>query len=250
MCGPAGETFRYRGRTPPPEVVADDLWRGVAVQFVVEDRRDGAASGLVGLCNASFESCRSQAFAIAQPGREPVVSEGFGVLCEWAFEHFGLHRIHLELPEFNAGLMASLGDAAVLEGRLRNYELWRGRWWDLLIVVLTPTSFDDRVGELLRARRAPLPTDVRVPRDELVPPTTVLRLVEELWPPDSLGVVELLDALEHESGAPLGAEVLQGLLEDGGSERPADVAEALWRRAISSRAAPGARAPSRSTAPW
>lgn len=253
MCGPSGETFRYRGRTPAPDVVMSDLWRGVAVQLVVERVGDGRRCGLVGLCNTSFESARSQAFAIAEPGLAPVVSEGFGILCEWAFEHFGLQRIHLELPEFNAGYVASLGAAAVVEGRLRNYELWRGRWWDLLIVVLTPESFHERVGALLRSRRsAPEVVDLRVVDD--LPPDHLTRLVEELWPVDSLGAVELLDALEHELGVALPAELLlgAGLHDDVDGAEPADahaVTRRIWRRALSSRSDAAAEPPRPSMLP-
>jgi hypothetical protein len=122
-CGPAGERWRYRGRTPSHEQVAVDLWRGVYAQFVVVDRVTGERAGLVGFYNVAVDAGRAYAFALADPDRAPKAAEGFGLLCEWGFDHQGFQRIFLEVPEFNLGQFASLGDAAVVEGRLRNHEI-------------------------------------------------------------------------------------------------------------------------------
>ena len=204
MCGPAGSTWKYRGRTPSPDVVAADLWRGVFAQFVVVDRNSGAGVGLVGFYNVSTEAARAHAFAIADPPRAALVTEGFGLLCRWGFAQFGFSRVFLEVPEFNTGFLASLGDAAVVEGRLRNYELWQGRFWDLFIVSLTPDSFDGRVGDLLAARTGTVAAS-SLDRAALV------ELVGELWPLDSLGCVEVLSAAEDYCGVAVPDTVLAEL---------------------------------------
>lgn len=204
-CGPAGERWRYRGRTPSHEQVAADLWRGVYAQFVVVDRATGDRAGLVGFYNVAVDAGRAYAFALADPDRSPKVTEGFGLLCEWGFEHQGFQRIYLEVPEFNLDQFASLGDAAVVEGRLRNHEIWQGRYWDYFILVLTPESFGARFGALLQRRRATLA------HVEELDVTAYSALVESSWPLDSLGLVEVADALEQVLGTTVDPSLLVSL---------------------------------------
>lgn len=217
MCGPSGERFRYRGRTPSPEVVEADLWRNVHSQFVVTERASGRPVGLVGFYNAALEASRCHAFAVGEPDAAPLVSEGFGLLCAWGFDHLRWQRIFLEVPEFNAENVASLGDAAVVEGRLRNYEVWNGRFWDLLIVSVTAESFALRCGDLLAARRSSRPAPGTASAAE------VTDLVRELWPLDSLGWVELLTVVEEYSGAPIAVEHLTGIDADSAAAFAAEV---------------------------
>lgn len=205
MCGPAGERWKYRGRTPPPDLVAADLWRGVFAQFVVIEKRSGRRAGLVGFYNVSVDAHRAYAFALAEPDAATSVTEGFGLLCHWGFDHHGFDRLYLEVAEFNLVNFASLGDAAIVEGRLRNYELWKGRLWDLFILSLTPESFATRFDELLERRRAHIQH-----RDD---PTgeEFAALVTEVWPLDSLALVETLDALEEAVGREVDAAMLAGI---------------------------------------
>lgn len=202
MCGEAGERWRYRGRTPSPAQVADDLWLGVFAQFVVTRSDTGAPAGLVGLYNAALDAGRANGFAVADPVLAPYVTEGFGLLCRWGFAHHGLQRIFLEVPEFNLPYFASLGACAVVEGRLRNYEMWRGRYWDHLILVITAAAFSERFDELL-ARRSDAPGDA-----DTLSEAEFVELVRELWPLDSLALVEVLDGLEQVAGRPIDAGLI------------------------------------------
>ncbi len=204
-CGPAGERWRYRGRTPSHEQVAVDLWRGVYAQYVVLDRASGQRSGLVGFYNVAVDAGRAYAFALADPDRSTQVTEGFGLLCEWGFEHQGFQRIYLEVPEFNLGQFASLGEAAVVEGRLRNHEIWQGRYWDYFILVLTPESFGTHFGALLQRRHA------AADADDAMTIADYHQLVESVWPLDSLGLVEVADALEQVLGAPVDSTLLASI---------------------------------------
>lgn len=206
MCGPAGARWRYRGRTPSPEVVAADLWRGVFAQFVVSDRADGRPCGLVGLYNVALDAARGYGFALAEPDRATWVTEGFGLLCRWGFAQHGLERIFLEVPEFNLDHLASLGDAATVEGRLRNHDHWRGRYWDLFVLSLTPSTFDERFAAVLGRRIAESPEQAASPAD-------VEAMVAACWPLDSLGLVEVLDALESCVGAPVDQDLLLAIDE-------------------------------------
>lgn len=221
MCGPAGERWKYRGRTPSPEVVAHDLWRGVFAQFVVTERSSGRRAGLVGFYNTSPEAARAHAFAIAEPDVAPLVTEGFGLLLAWGFEHHRFDRVFIETAEFNAANFESLGRAAVVEGRLRNYEVWRGRFWDLLILSVTAEAFSSCFGGLLAARRSQEAAHSMAAAE-------FTQLLAELWPLDSLGAVEVLNALEEVAGAPVGSEVLHGLPDDA----PAAAAVLLQRAGV------------------
>ncbi len=191
-CGPSGQRWRYRGRTPTHEQVAADLWRGVYAQFVVLDRRDGQRSGLVGFYNVAVDAGRAYAFALADPHLAALVTEGFGLLCQWGFDQLKFQRILLETPEFNLGQFGSLGDAAIVEGRLRNYEVWQGRLWDYFILALTAEAFASAFGPLLERR-----CEERDPSADLLGERQYAELVTELWPLDSLGLVEVMDALER-----------------------------------------------------
>ncbi len=215
LGGPAGRRLRYRDRTPSPAVVDADLWHGVYAQFIVHERLTGRRCGLVGLSNVSLESHRGHGFAIGDVPGSPLVVEGFGLMCEWAFHDVGLERIFLETIEFNLSTFGSLGDAATVEGRLRNYEFWRGRYWDLFILSLTPASFDGRYAAQLAPRRAAEPPARRI--DDYV------SVVHELWPLDSLGAAETLGALEEAIGSPLACD----LLEQASGESPEEYAANL-----------------------
>jgi hypothetical protein len=199
MCGPAGAQWSYRGRTPSPEQVASELWNGVFAQFVVVSRDAGERAGLVGLTNVSAEAGRAHAFAVASPDASPLVVQGFGLMCAWAYRQFSFERIYLEAAEFNIAAFASLGEAAIVEGRLRNYEFWRGRYWDRLIMSMSAQAFTERFGATLDFLRT---------GDAEPGPSALTELVAELLPLDSLGAVEVLCALEEHVGYPVGHQIL------------------------------------------
>jgi hypothetical protein len=215
MCGPAGTRWRYRGRTPSPEVVAADLWRAVHCQYLVCDPA-GTRLGVVGLYNASLDAGRVHGFAVGDPDRGAAVTEGFGLLCAHAFDELGFTRIFVEAPEFNLVQFASLGDTGVVEGRLRNYEMWQGRFWDLFIVSIGVEAFTARFGPLLAQRRDSSGGD-HLDRD-------LAELAAELWPLDSLGAVEVLCALEEQVGFGVSDTVLSSV---GAHDDPRRFAAAL-----------------------
>lgn len=208
LCGPAGERWKYRGRTPAPDVVADDMWRGVFAQFVVVQRATGERSGVVGFYNVASDAGRAHAFAIADPRASVAVVEGFGLLCAWGFDHHGFSRVFIETPEFNLLAFESLRSVAVVEGRLRNYDFWRGRYWDLFILSIGAQAFRDRFGKLLESRASALTPSSEMTAEDF------RSLVTELWPLDSLGMVEVLDALEVCCGQPVSGELLALLSAD------------------------------------
>ncbi len=223
VCGPAGEQWRYRGRTPAHDMVAADMWRGVFAQFVVTDVRTGERCGVVGLYNVALEAGRAHLFVLSAPGHSATSLEAAGLLCSWGFGHHGFERIFIETAEFNLQRFASLADVATVEGRLRNYEWWKGRYWDQFILSITPNQFEERFGETLR-RRA---------HDTLhrgAEPDDLFELVDEIWPLDSLGMVEVLDLLEDITGAPVDVAWLDGADDSGPKQWSSAVLEGVRAR--------------------
>ena len=88
----AGSRWRYRGRTPSHADFAADLWRGVHAQFVV-GAADGEPVGLVGLVNMHHAAAHCQAFAVGAPGHGDLVTEGFGLLLDWAFTELDVDKV-------------------------------------------------------------------------------------------------------------------------------------------------------------
>lgn len=201
----AGSRWRYRGKTPSPAVFASDLWSGVHAQFVVvDDRLDPC--GIVGLYNANPTASHSHLFAVGEHGRHRAVTEGAGLLIEWAFAELDFDKIWIETPEFNLQQFASLTTVAEVEGRLRDFDHWQGRFWDLYILSLSRTRWQEMMSSRVRDRSRNL-----LPADANGFDRTRLELTMiELWPIDSLGFVELLTDIEEM----LGVAVDDRLLDD------------------------------------
>ncbi len=193
----AGSRWRYWGRTPSHADFAADLWRGVHAQFVV-CTADGEAVGLVGLVNANHAAAHCHAFAVGAPGRGDVVSEGFGLLLDWAFSELDFDKVWIEAPEFNLEQFAGLRRFAAVEGRLRDHDHWRGRFWDLLILAVERGTWRSAAHDLLERARADLGAPgADDPRGDLT------RILAGAWPPDSLGRVELRLVLEELVAGPV-----------------------------------------------
>ncbi|RAO73712.1 uncharacterized protein BHQ10_009724 [Talaromyces amestolkiae] len=77
-------------------------------------------------------------------------SEAMQWALEWAFVHAGLHRVALNVAEWNeraTKLYEKLG--FVLEGRGRE-ALWKsGRWWDLLDMGILSREWAERNGKVI-----------------------------------------------------------------------------------------------------
>lgn len=77
-------------------------------------------------------------------------SEALQWALEWAFVHAGLHRVALDVAEWNeraTKLYEKLG--FVLEGRRRE-ALWKGgRWWDSLDMGILSREWAERNGKVI-----------------------------------------------------------------------------------------------------
>lgn len=195
----ASESWRFRGATPSPNEFEADLWTGIHAQFVVSPT-DGPRAGIVGMYKSNLVAGHSHIFAVAEPAFGALVIDGARRMCDWAIKEFELQKLWFEVPEFNLGKLESLTRHGTVEGRLTNFDYRRGRFWDLLIISMT--------AEQWAARRSRTPTGVL---PATLSSAELLGLVDDVWPIDSLGAVELLEMLEERLGCPLDATVLAGL---------------------------------------
>lgn len=208
LTADSGSRWRYRGRTPNPAEFAQDLWRGVQSQFVVTTAA-GAPVGLVGTYNANPTAGHCHLFAVGVADCGPQVTEAAGLLINWAFDEFDLHKIWIEAAEFNLAQFASLTTVADIEGRLTNFDFWRGRFWDVLILSINRQRWDERHRGVLERRADPVGAgaSVRLSQDDIE------ALLEDFLPLDSLGTVEVLSDLEERLDQPLDVTILSGLDE-------------------------------------
>jgi hypothetical protein len=220
----AGDRWKFRGATPSPAAFEAELWAGIHAQFVVT-RADGRRAGIAGLYKSNLVAGSSHVFAVADSGAGAVVVDGARQMCDWAFEQFELNKLWFEIPEFNLDRFGALLRHGSVEGRLTNYDYRRGRFWDLLVVSISAeqwSTWTDRH----RGVRA-----VSFTQAELVD------LVDELWPIDSLGLVELLEFVESRLDHPLDESLVAGL--DAGSAE--QFATSLFERIAAIREAGVAR---------
>lgn len=236
----AGSRWRYRGRTPGHAEFANDLWHGVHTQYVV-CTPTAQPVGVVGTYNVNHSAGHCHLFAVASPDHGAEVTEGTGLLIDWAFTTFDLHKIWVEAPEFNLAQFAGLTRVAEVEGRLRDYEFWQGRFWDVLILSIGRRRWSEVMGPVVERRRAdaaaaavgvPDPEPGAASGDRPAPApgagggfpkvaavgdvdplggTAVADLLGSVWPLDSVGAVELTARLEERLGHELPPDLLDGL---------------------------------------
>lgn len=132
-----GHLWRYRGSTPSPEKFQHDLWNGVLVQFVVEDRLTNRPVGHVVAYDAEPAShhCRIGVVSAPNSRRSGLGVEGLVLLCTYLFQHWPLHKVYADVPDFGIDQFGSaVGRFLSEEGRLREHGYMRGRLYDLVLL--------------------------------------------------------------------------------------------------------------------
>lgn len=136
--------WRYHGRVPSPQEFANDLWEGVATQFVAVDV---VTEQPVAWLIAYNLSPRDQHLFVAVHGwPEHLASlallDSVFVFFRYVFANFSLRKVYAEVREFNVTQFASgAGRFFEIEGRLRSHSFYDGIWWDQLILALTAEQF-------------------------------------------------------------------------------------------------------------
>jgi RimJ/RimL family protein N-acetyltransferase len=138
-----GFRWRFRGSTPSFDAFNSVLWSGITAQFVVREGR-GKPIGHAIIYNADFNLGIAYIGVAIGP---PFAGGGQGIeaarlLLHHAFCTWALRICYMELPEFNYHQFAS-GEGRLfhIEGRLRNAEVYGGRYYDRMILAISREHF-------------------------------------------------------------------------------------------------------------
>lgn len=126
----------------------DPLNRALAVA-----RQDGQTSiGIVGCFNIDWQSRNAELGAII--GHRDHLGKGYGteaveLLCSFAFNQLGLHRLFLRVFDFNERAIQSYRKCGfVEEGRLRETHYRDGNYVDIIIMSILEEEYLARTREL------------------------------------------------------------------------------------------------------
>jgi RimJ/RimL family protein N-acetyltransferase len=131
--------LRYRGRWPSPDEFRAELWRNTLALQIVETPRRGERFGVVIAYQPNYrnQTVYVAAAAVDQYRTTGLVISGLAALVDNLFANWQFRKIYLEVLEFNLSQFASAeGRIFEVEGRLRDFEYWAGRWWDLILATI------------------------------------------------------------------------------------------------------------------
>jgi RimJ/RimL family protein N-acetyltransferase/acyl carrier protein len=209
--------WRYRGSTPSPEEFRKDLWQDVLAQFVVTNKSDRAVIGLVTAYHANHRNqvAYVAGFSVPRYRNSGALLMGFELFFDFLFLNWNFRKLYTEAIEFNLAQFNSLQlNIFEEEGRLRDFEYYDGRYWDLVVSAITRESwassrraFHDHnraLGVTMKGYHSGLRPDEfcqllfeDIGKGRLARiPELGDRIVEDLGL-DSLEILELVDALEQ-----------------------------------------------------
>lgn len=131
--------WKYRGATPSPEQWAQGLWNGTLAQFLIISRADETPVGIVSAFQPSFQDGHAHVAAAKFDlrRRSPLMMLGFAMFVEYVFACWDLHKLYLELPEYNYEQFASgEGRYFEIEGRRRDHFFLARRRWDQILLAI------------------------------------------------------------------------------------------------------------------
>ncbi len=220
--------YRHRGTTPAPEAFAQRLWQGVLAQFVVEATGDRAPLGLVAAYSADFRHGNAQIAVVADGNDDAdaaLVMEATEVFVDFLFATFNFNKLYAYVLEVNYPKFSRLvGPVVALEGVLRGHEFFEGQWVDTHVLAIHRATWADRPqrwstdGLAAWLGNDPVDPDAFVAEVadvlDLSLPANVdalsLKLVDDLHL-DSLGLLQLIDLVEGDSGGDLPPEALASI---------------------------------------
>ncbi|WP_157472671.1 phosphopantetheine-binding protein [Frankia sp. EAN1pec] len=138
-----GFRWRYRGAVPSPEVFKAGLWQGIFAQFVVFNEVNSQPVGLVQLYNADPSRGTGYVGAVFIQGlmHTGLPIEAFDMFLRYVFRVWTFRKLYMEIPAYNYDLIKSgRGKYFEVEGCLKDYTYYDGRYWDEYILSLDRDS--------------------------------------------------------------------------------------------------------------
>jgi RimJ/RimL family protein N-acetyltransferase len=142
-----GWRWRYRGSTPSPELFQQQLWQGVAAQFVVEHLGDQKPIGFVQAFDPNDRNGHCHFAIVLDPALERTgwALEALLLFLDYLFTIFNFRKLYAEVPEFNYASFASGNERDFkIEGRLREHDWHAGRYWDLFFLAVYREDWERR----------------------------------------------------------------------------------------------------------
>jgi RimJ/RimL family protein N-acetyltransferase/acyl carrier protein len=142
-----GWRWRYRGATPSPELFQQQLWQGVAAQFVIEHVGDQKPIGFVQAFDPSDRNGHCHFAIVLDPALERTgwALEALLLFLDYLFTIYNFRKLYAEVPEFNYASFASGNERDFkIEGRLREHDWHAGRYWDLFFLAVYREDWERR----------------------------------------------------------------------------------------------------------
>jgi RimJ/RimL family protein N-acetyltransferase len=215
-----GLTWRTRGAVSSIDDFRIGLWTRAHVQLMVDAVSSGETLGCVSSYNVNLRNGIGYVAALggSRALNRGLVPRGLALLISYLFDNWPFRKLYFEASSSSLSKFASgMGRYFVEEGRLRDYEYWRGEYRDFVICAISRESWIDATDALdLLSRNlepATIETEatlnldtfvelmcsklgVSLPSDAPEHPLDTLDL-------DSLHIAEILYLVEDLSGKPL-----------------------------------------------
>ncbi|MFI9077270.1 GNAT family N-acetyltransferase [Streptomyces sioyaensis] len=116
--------------------------RADRLDLAVEDRESGAFLGELALSQIDQDNAHGDFRIVLVPSATDrgIGSEAIRLLLDYAFERVGLHRVRLEVFDYNPRARRAYEKCGFeVEGRLREALHWDGEWHDVLVMAALRT---------------------------------------------------------------------------------------------------------------
>jgi hypothetical protein len=142
--------WRMRGQTPSPEQFQAELFVGVHAQFVVHHRESGRPLGLVVAYRMQADNGHCYLGLVGDDDTGALM-EGMVVFLSYLFESWPLRKVYAEVPGYALDQFASGVDRYFdEEGRLTEHDFFKGQYWDLHVLAITRSRWEDIDARLQR----------------------------------------------------------------------------------------------------
>lgn len=135
----------FRGRQPTPETVRSNLGRADVIPHIVERVSDGKPIGYTVAYDVSHRNGHTHIGTVIDPEH---IGSGVGIsatilFVDYIFAVFPMRKLYLRSIEYSFAHYRDLvrRDYARIEGVLRDYEYFGGRYWDVYVVALDRDRF-------------------------------------------------------------------------------------------------------------